>query len=211
MNTLTSIEDLLDFWFGSDDPAQQANDSASIAQRQAALWWGKDEATDRRIQSRFESTLQAAANQQLDHWADTPHGMLALILLFDQLPRNCYRNSATAFRFDELARQCCHLGLAQGFDQQLTPLQRVFFYLPLEHSEDIDDQQYSLQLFRALAKAQARDEPAAKATFDNYLQFANQHHAIIERFERFPHRNTVLGRPSTAAETAFLKEPNSSF
>jgi uncharacterized protein (DUF924 family) len=211
MSALASIEDILDFWFGSGDPTRQDNDSASIAQRQSNLWWGKDAATDQLIQSRFEATLQAAASKQLDHWADTPRGMLALILLLDQLPRNCYRGSATAFSFDELARQCCHLGLAQGFDQQLTPLQRVFFYLPLEHSEDIDDQQYSLQLFRALAKTQAKDEPAAKATFDNYLQFANQHHAIIERFERFPHRNAVLGRVSTSAETAFLKEPHSSF
>jgi uncharacterized protein (DUF924 family) len=208
MNQLASSNEVISFWFGATQPA---SDTTAIANRQAALWWGKDCATDLDIKTRFEATLIAADRNQLDDWADTPHGMLALILLLDQFPRNCYRNTSDAFGFDELARQCCHLGLAQGFDQQLLPLQRVFFYLPLEHSEDLDDQQYSVQLFRALAKQVARDEPTARITFDNFLDFANRHHAVIERFGRFPHRNAILERPSTAVETAFLLEPDSSF
>jgi len=208
MSDLASSDDILHFWFGSD---AGDTDIATIAKRQSALWWGKDDAVDRDIKARFEATIQAAVSHQLDHWADSANGMLALILLLDQLPRNCYRNSADAFAYDELARQCCHLGLAQGFEQQLTPLQRVFFYLPLEHSEDLDDQEYCLQLFRTLAKQVAKDEPTAKPNFDNFLNFANQHHAIIARFGRFPHRNAILGRATSAEETAFLQEPHSSF
>jgi uncharacterized protein (DUF924 family) len=207
MNQLASSHDVISYWFGVIQPG---SDTTAIANRQAALWWGQDSATDQDIKTRFEATLIAADRNQLDDWADTPHGMLALILLLDQLPRHCYRNTSDTFGFDDLARQCCHLGLAQGFDQQLLPLQRVFFYLPLKHSEDLDDQEYSLQLFRALAKQVAKDEPAAKITFDNFLDFANLHHSVIERFGRFPHRNAILGRPSTAAEEVFLLEPNSS-
>ncbi|WP_050477962.1 DUF924 family protein [Herbaspirillum rhizosphaerae] len=210
MSATENIDAILAFWFGADGSGTDT-DVATIAARQSASWWGKDAAVDRDIQSRFEADLLAAADNQRDDWADTPQGMLALILLLDQFSRNMYRDTAKAFAFDALAQQCCHLGLAQGFDQQLSLLQRVFFYLPLEHSEDLDDQEYAVQLFRALAKQGAKDDPAGKASFDNYLKYADRHHAIIERFGRFPHRNAILGRPSTAEETAFLKEPDSSF
>ncbi|ASU37748.1 hypothetical protein hmeg3_05180 [Herbaspirillum sp. meg3] len=210
MSTPEHIDAILAFWFGADGSGADTA-VATIAARQSALWWGKDAAVDQDIKSRFETDLLATAGNQRDDWADTPQGMLALILLLDQFSRNMYRDTAKAFSFDALAQQCCHLGLAQGFDQQLSPLQRVFFYLPLEHSEDLDDQEYAVQLFRTLARQSAKDDPACKASFDNYLKFADQHHAIIERFGRFPHRNAILGRPSTAEEAAFLKEPHSSF
>ena len=210
MSATESIETILAFWFGADGSSTDAP-AATVSGRQSALWWGKDTAVDQTIKARFEADLLAAADGRHDAWAETPQGMLALILLLDQFPRNMYRDTDQAFSFDALAQQCCHLGLAQGFDQQLAPLQRVFFYLPLEHSEDIDDQEYSVQLFRALAKQSVKEDPACKASFDNYLKFADQHHAIIERFGRFPHRNVILDRPSTAEETAFLKEPHSSF
>jgi len=205
MSAGASIDDILNFWFGPHA------DSQTMAERQRALWWGKNSAVDADIKARFEATLKAAAAQELDDWADSPTGMLALILLLDQVPRNSYRNTATAFAYDELARHCCHLGLAMGFDQQLPLLQRVFFYLPLEHAEDLDDQEQSLQLFRTLAMQAAKQEPAAKPVFDNFADFARRHHAIIARFDRFPHRNAILARPSTADEAAFLQEPNSSF
>lgn len=205
MSTPESIASILEFWFGAE------GDCNAVADRQSTLWWSKNAATDQLIKTRFETGLLAASSNQHDDWADTPSGMLALILLLDQFSRNMYRDTATAFAFDELARQCCHLGLAQGYDHQLSPLQRVFFYLPLEHSEDIDDQEYAVQLFRALVKQAAKENPASKPAFDGYLKYADQHHAIIERFGRFPHRNAILGRASTAEEIAFLKEPGSSF
>ena len=206
---LESIDSIIAFWFGSDVKSDEA--AQVVAARQAALWWGKDAATDQIIKTRFEETLLAASNNALDHWAETAEGLLALILLLDQFSRNIYRGTNKAFAFDELAQQCCHLGLAQGFDQALTPLQRVFFYLPLEHAEDIDDQEHALQLFRALAKQAGKDAPESKTTFDEYALFCQRHHAVIARFGRFPHRNAILGRDSSAEEIAFLKEPNSSF
>jgi uncharacterized protein (DUF924 family) len=209
VTTMESIASVLAFWFGADADAN--TDTGVMAERQSALWWGKNAAVDQAIKARFETTLLAAAGNRLDDWADTPQGMLALILLLDQFPRNMYRDTAAAFGYDELARQCCHLGLAQGFDQQLPPLQRVFFYLPLEHAEDLDDQEYSLQLFRALARQAAKDDAAGKAAFEHFLDFADRHHAIIARFGRFPHRNAFLARASTAEEIAFLQEPHSSF
>ena len=134
--------------------------------------------------------------------------MLALILLLDQMPRNIYRDTPQAFAFDELARQCTHLALAMGVEQELPAIARVFLYLPLEHSEDIDDQHYVVQLMGALAKAaQGEDKPA----FDGYADYARRHLAVIERFGRFPHRNRILGRASSAEESAFLKQPGSSF
>jgi uncharacterized protein (DUF924 family) len=179
---IESIDSVLAFWFG----AAAGNDINTVAGRQSGLWWGKDAAVDQTIKTRFEASLLAARDNKLDDWAETPAGLLALILLLDQFPRNIYRNNATAFDFDELARQCCHLGLAQGYDQQLSPLQRVFFYLPLEHSEDVEDQEHCVQLFRALAKQVAKEDPAARETFDGYLKFADRHHAIVARFGRFP-------------------------
>lgn len=205
MSAIAEPAAVLHFWFGADDTA------ATVAARQGALWWSKDTTVDQLIGARFEASTQAAAGNRLDDWAETPAGLLALILLLDQFPRNMYRDTANAFAFDDLARQCCHLGLAQGFDQQLSPMQRVFLYLPLEHSEDEDDQDYSLQLFRALCRQSALDDPGSSATFDRFLHSAERHHAIIARFKRFPHRNAILGRPSNAEESAFLREPHSSF
>jgi len=205
MSTLTGITDILDFWFGA------AADSNTVAARQSALWWSKDSAIDADIKARFATTMEAASNNQLDDWADTPDGMLALILLFDQFPRNSYRNTAQAFAFDELARQCCHLGLALGFDQQLSLLQRVFFYLPLEHSEDPDDQDHAVHLLNTLASTATKQDPTVKALFDNFANYGRRHQHIIARFGRFPHRNAILARPSTAEEVAFLQEPGSSF
>ena len=205
MSALASIDDVLAFWFGA------AGDSTTVAARQSALWWSKNSSLDADVKTRFGATIAAASSNQLDDWADTPEGMLALILLFDQLPRNSYRDTPQAFVFDALAQQCCHLGLALGFDQQLSLLQRVFFYLPLEHAEDPDDQDLAVHLLDTLASNVAKQEPAAKAIFDNFANYGRRHQHLIQRFGRFPHRNLILARPSTAEEVAFLREPGSSF
>ena len=202
---IASIGDVLTFWFGPEDAPEM------VAERQSDLWWGKNAEVDRALHARFDTTMAAAYDNQLDHWSETSDGLLALILLLDQFPRNCFRNTPQAFAADELARQCSHLGLAMGVDQQLPLLQRLFFYLPLEHSEDLDDQEQVLQLIRQLARDGCKQHPAAKPVFDQFAEAARQHHAIISRFGRFPHRNAILGRASSAEETAFLQEPNSSF
>ncbi|MFL9628310.1 DUF924 family protein [Aeromonas jandaei] len=194
---------LLDFWFG--DPT----DYALRAKRQAPLWWGKSRETDALLARRFGVQAEAAANGDLADWADQPHGRLALILLLDQLPRNIHRGTPTAFARDPLAREQCLKGLSLGMDRKLSPLERVFFYLPLEHAESREQQARSVALFEELAAEQAHSP--ANETFAGFADFARRHQVIIERFGRFPHRNNILSRTSTPEEAAFLLQPGSGF
>lgn len=200
-------ETILDFWFG-DFWFGDGADAVSVAQSHNALWWGKSAQSDAEIRQRFGSALDRAAAGELDEWLATPRGRLALIILVDQFSRNIHRDSAAAFGNDALALRWTREGLESGVDAQLRPLERVFFYLPLEHSEQLDDQRQSLRLFRRLLDEAA---PAERELFAGFYDFAARHHAIIERFGRFPHRNAILGRDSTAEEIAFLQTPGSSF
>ncbi|RZU45133.1 uncharacterized protein (DUF924 family) [Fluviicoccus keumensis] len=197
-----SYEGILDFWFGPQ------GDDTVVANRQAGLWWSKDPALDAEIRDRFESLVYAAADGDLTDWHQDARGRLALIILVDQFSRNIWRDTPQSFVFDTLARQWCKDGLASRQDRLLKPIERVFFYLPLEHSEDRDDQTRSVALFRELASSVPAE---AMKTFAFFLTYATRHQDIIERFGRFPHRNRILGRESTPEETAFLQEPGSSF
>jgi uncharacterized protein (DUF924 family) len=163
---------------------------------------------DQQIRQRFEGWIVKAANGNLDSWRLTPRGQLALIVLTDQFPRNIYRNSAQAFAYDSLARAWCKNGLADGSHETLRAIERVFFYLPLEHSESLADQDRAIDLYRALLDCVP---PQHKPKFEGFLDFAIRHREIIRRFGRFPHRNRMLGRESTAAELIFLSQPSSSF
>ncbi|WP_279495886.1 DUF924 family protein [Aeromonas veronii] len=194
---------LLALWFGDEA------DDVLRATRQAPLWWGKSSETDALLASRFGELVEAAAKGSLAHWADTPSGRLALILLLDQLPRNIHRGTPAAFARDPLARDLCLKGLSIGADKSLSPLERVFFYLPLEHAESREQQARSVALFEALTAEQAGTP--AQATFAGFADFARRHQVIIERFGRFPHRNDILGRTSTPEEATFLQQPGSGF
>ena len=136
-------------------------------------------------------------------------GRLALILLLDQLPRNIHRASPAAFAQDAKARDLCLRGLSLGADKALSPLARVFFYLPLEHAESREQQARSVALFEALAAEQAGGP--ARETFEGFADFARRHQVIVQRFGRFPHRNAILGRTSTPEEAEFLQQPGSGF
>jgi len=195
-------DELLDLWFGDED------DDAEVGRRQSDLWWGQSVDTDDMLGARFGQATDAAAAGALDHWSGSPRGRLALILLLDQLPRVIHRGTPGAFAQDVKARRMAAKGLASGADRLLRPIERVFFYLPFEHSEDPTDQQTSVELFTSLAGG----VPGKwKETFDLFLDFAVRHKAIIDRFGRFPHRNAILGRTSSAAESEFLEQPGSSF
>ncbi|MBL0472413.1 DUF924 domain-containing protein [Aeromonas veronii] len=194
---------LLALWFGDEA------DDVLRATRQAPLWWGKSSETDALLASRFGELAEAAAKGSLAHWADAPSGRLALLLLLDQLPRNIHRGTPAAFAQDPLARDLCLKGLSIGADKSLSPLERVFFYLPLEHAESREQQARSVALFEALAAEQAGTP--AQATFAGFADFARRHQVIIERFGRFPHRNDILGRTSTPEEATFLQQPGSGF
>lgn len=200
--TVENPRSIHQFWFGS------ASDDRATIQQQSALWWSKNPALDQQIRQRFEPSVLAAQRAELDAWAATPDGLLALILLTDQLPRNMYRGAAGSFGFDALARGWCRLGLERQFDAALRPIEAAFFYLPLEHSEQLADQELALALFRALIE---RVPAERQPDYQGYLDFALKHHAIIARFGRFPHRNRILGRASSVAELEFLSGPDSSF
>ncbi len=202
MNMMNAKEQILEFWFG------ESNDAAIAAAEKSALWWKKQVSTDQLIKSRFESTVQAAAAGELDHWRGSAKGVLALIILLDQFPRNIYRDTPAAFAFDPLARAACLEGLERGDDRQLNPIERVFFYLPLEHAEDKRLQAQSVELFRKLVSDDGSDKSLG---LNGYLDFAIKHQVIIAQFGRFPHRNKILQRDSTPAELAFLQQPGSSF
>jgi uncharacterized protein (DUF924 family) len=202
MRRMETPDTIRAYWFG------RLRDDAAVARAQARLWWKKDAHTDASIRTRFAATLARAAAGELDDWLASPTGRLALILVTDQFPRNMYRGTPQAFAYDALARAWCVAGLERGDDRALRPIERVFFYLPLEHSESLDDQRRAVALFGALAD---QAPPAHRAVFDEHLDYALRHHDIIARFGRFPHRNDVLGRRSSTAELAFLREKGSSF
>jgi uncharacterized protein (DUF924 family) len=155
-------------------------------------WFKKSKAFDAQIRTRFEALHHAAARGELDDWADTPEGALALLLLLDQFPRNLYRGSAHAFATDPKARAVAREAVGRGFDKQVGPELRQFFYLPFEHSERLEDQDLGVSLCAACGDA-------------DLLKWATLHRDIIARFGRFPHRNECLARATTDDEHAFLK------
>lgn len=192
-------EQVLEYWFGDLDAGGAGN---------FELWFGKSEEADREIKKRFEDVLGRAGRGDLDAWGDELRSCLALIILLDQFPRNMYRDTARAFAFDETAREVCLMGIERGFDTELPTLGRLFFYLPLEHSESLELQERSVEMFKALLD----DAPAPMTDpFKMVHEYAVKHHDIIKRFGRFPHRNQALGRTSTPEEVEFLEEPGSSF
>lgn len=153
-------------------------------------WFVKSEAFDTEFRSCFLDLHYAAARRELDGWIDHAESALALMILLDQFPRNCFRGTAHMFATDPLARHFAAKAVAAGHDMAVDVEIRVFFYLPFEHSENLDDQRRSVELTEANAP--------------DYLKYAVEHLEIIERFGRFPHRNPQLGRETTAQEKAFL-------
>ncbi|HKV55003.1 MAG TPA: DUF924 family protein, partial [Candidatus Binataceae bacterium] len=161
-------------------------------------WFSADAGFDNLCRARFFDTYEEAVAGQLEEWKGSPPTCLALILLLDQFPRNMFRDSPRAFASDSAAREIAEYGLAQGFDHQLPASKAIFFYLPLEHSEDLANQDECLRLTRALASAHPE--------VSGFLPYAESHRETIARFGRFPHRNRVLGRTSTLEEIEFLRE-----
>lgn len=195
MQAAVAAGDILDFWF---DRAAHPHDLPTRRKE----WWEKDPAFDAQVRDRFGAAVDAAIDGGFAEWAETAEGALALVLLLDQFPRHIFRGQARAFAGDERARQVAREAVSRGFDITLAPVMRLFLYLPFEHSESIDDQEFSLLLFSALDK----QLPGL-----DLLDYAERHRAIIAQFDRFPHRNEALGRTSTPTETEFLRQPGSSF
>lgn len=196
-------KEILEFWFGPEEELGWDFDPARYE-----LWFGRSAETDRLVTERFGEDAHAAAAGELDDWAATPRGRMALLLLLDQFPRHIHRGRPEAFAQDPKAQALVVEGLALGHDQALSPIERSFFYLPLEHAENRELQARSVELYQALADAAPE---AVKDRYLSFLDYAIRHKEIIDRFGRFPHRNAILGRESTEKEEAFLLLPGSSF
>jgi uncharacterized protein (DUF924 family) len=196
------IEDVLDFWFG------ELNEFGCSSPEHRKRWWTKSDAFDDAIKSHFLHEYEAVVAAERETWRNTERGALAYIIVLDQFSRNMFRGAPEMFAADELSREACREGLDAGFDTELAFDERVFFYLPLEHSESIADHLRCHEIFERLLESAPED---LEADAKYYLDYASQHRAIVERFGRYPHRNETLGRASTPEETEFLKEPGSSF
>ena len=189
-----SWQSVLDFWFRERDHPEYGKPRQE--------WFVKNPVFDQQVPLYLGDRHHQAKAGQLDAWQKNPFGCLALIILLDQVPRNLFRHSPQAFATDDQALNLAKAAIAQQFDQPLLPVQRWFMYLPFEHSENLEDQRQSLELFSRL-----KDDPDSAST----IEYAQKHYDVIATFGRFPHRNKILGRASTPAEIHFLKQPGSTF
>lgn len=188
-------KEILDFWFGDLDD-QGLPDSFHRNR-----WFRASKKFDQEVRRRFLSMVLFASEQGLDHWRKTAGGSLAEILLLDQFSRNIFRGGVLAFEQDKLANRLCKEAMRKGHDMALPPVQRAFMYMPLEHSERPEDQALSVECYEQLVASTAGN---LKSLMQGFLRSARDHQEIIERFGRFPHRNQVLGRSSSAAEEEYL-------
>jgi uncharacterized protein (DUF924 family) len=177
---LPSIDDVLTFWFADSD-----------------RWWKKDPAFDADVGERFLALHNAIERGEREDWIERPRGVLAYVIVLDQFSRNMFRNSARMFESDTRALAAARRALDRGIDRSLSRDERAFLYMPFMHSEDIVDQDRSVELFAS--------------ALPEWLRYAEKHRDVIRRFGRFPHRNALLGRQSTSEELDFLKQPGSSF
>jgi uncharacterized protein (DUF924 family) len=190
---VTRAEDVLDFWFGREgEPGYGEFREA---------WFRKDPEFDRQVRDRFESLHEEAASGRLDDWREEARSCLALVIVLDQFPRNMYRGDPRSYATDRKAQETAEYAVERALDRELPSFQRAFLYMPFMHSEDLEHQRRSVDLFRRL---RGSDEPDAP-------DYAVRHLEIIERFGRFPHRNEILGRRTTSEEAEFLTQPGSSF
>lgn len=176
MSNDSSAQKILDFWF--DKQVQP-------------LWFNSTAEFDNQVLERFDSLWNKAMQGELEHWTKSPDSTLALIILLDQFPLNMYRGLAKSFASEAVAITTAKQAIEKGFDKQLNPQQKAFFYMPLMHSENLEDQKLSVELF------------SAPGLEDN-AKFAKHHFNLIKRFGRFPHRNAILGRNSSTEELEYL-------
>lgn len=190
----TEADEVLAFWFGREDEPDYGEF------REA--WFRKDPEFDQQVQERFGPLYERAAAGELDGWREEARSCLALVICLDQFPRNMFRGDGRTHATDDKALETARYALERALDRELPPFQRVFVYMPFMHSESVEDQRRSVELFGRLA-----EKPGAP----DLTSYAVGHMEIVERFGRFPHRNVILGRETTPEEAEFLQGPDSSF
>ncbi|MBW2504927.1 MAG: DUF924 domain-containing protein [Deltaproteobacteria bacterium] len=197
------VQEILGFWFGA-----LLDRSVPISKERRALWFAGRAATDQMIRDRFATTLNFALKNACQDWLAVPLARLAYIVLLDQFSRHIHRGTPAAFAGDQHALAASLAGMERGVDLELNPVGRAFFYLPLEHAEDLSFQERSVAAFDNLRTLASESQ---KGYFESFYDYAIRHRDVIARFGRFPHRNRILGRDSTLEERDFLKQPGSSF
>lgn len=185
------------FWFG------RVEQTIVPTERRAKIWFGEDPETDAAINELFSDTLQGAIRGQCDHWQSLPRGQLAAVILLDQFSRHIYRDHPLAYAQDGKALSICLCGIQTEADHQLSLIERVFYYFPLLHAEQLGYQEQSIHYYERLAEMAFSE---TRVIYDSFVKFAKHHYNIIERFGRFPQRNRVLGRVSTESEQVYLDE-----
>jgi uncharacterized protein (DUF924 family) len=186
----TKAQEVLDFWFGREgEPGYGEFREA---------WFKKDPEFDRLVRDRFEALYEAAASGDLEDWKEEAQSCLALVIVLDQFPRNMFRGDPRSYATDRKAQETSGYAVDNAYDRELPEFQRTFLYMPFMHSENLEHQRRSVELFRGLGGSDS-------------AEYAVRHMEIIERFGRFPHRNEVLGRRTTPEEAEFLTQPGSSF
>lgn len=193
-DTQSLVREVMEFWFLPYGHPERGNIRS--------IWFEATPEFDAEIRRRFEADLIAAGKGELDGLSATAEGVLTLLILLDQFPRNLYRGQSRAYAYDPKARAVARLATSVGVDKLLAAVERVFVYLPFEHSEDIEDQTRSVASFKTLPMVAWRDD---------VIDYAIRHHDIIATYGRFPHRNAALGRSSTPQEMALLQSEDSSF
>jgi uncharacterized protein (DUF924 family) len=190
------IHELLKFWFGDAGYADLP------ASNRTNLWFGESDKVRSQLVQFFGKEFEKAKAGSLEEWNETPRGRLALIILLDQFPRYIHKGSAEAFSYDQRAQALCLQGLEEKVDHSLTLIERIFFYMPLVHAEDINLQEQSIRLYQDITSLSLSE---TAQVYQLFLAYAYAHFRVIQEFGRFPQRNTALDRPSTNAELAFLK------
>jgi uncharacterized protein (DUF924 family) len=206
MNELTDkdseVEQILQFWLGELDACGRADKAHQ------ERWWVKDPALDAEIRARFGATHTVVVRGERPSWLSAPRSRLAYIIVLDQFSRNMFRDSAEMFAADDLALRAAQQGIELGQDRALALDERGMFYMPLMHSEALSVQERCVELFQQLSR---EVDGSARASMLSRIGFAERHRDIVKKFGRFPHRNALLGRESSADELAFLDMPGSSF
>jgi uncharacterized protein (DUF924 family) len=200
VKTMTNA--ILDLWFGEDLQTPR------VVVERAKCWFAADPSFDDQIRSRFGDLPDRARNGELVDWRSEARSTLALVLVLDQFPRNLNRGTVESFAYDSAALEVARDAISRELDSRLYPVEAAFLYLPFEHAEDSQCQRESVTLFRKLAE---RAPEGLVELFDSYLGYAERHHAVIEQFGRFPHRNSLLGRKSTPEEVEYLESGGETF
>jgi uncharacterized protein (DUF924 family) len=194
--------EILSFWF-----ADALRTPEAAAGRQS-IWFGSHEQFDQEIHHRFGTLPDRALTGEFDAWLCSSRTALALVIVLDQFPRNLFRGSARSFAFDIRAQEATLAAIDSGFDSHLDPLEASFLYLPLEHSESLQQQERSVVLFERLL---ARAPTGLVPLFEQFVDYARRHRDLIARFGRFPHRNAILRRTSTPEESEYLEAGGETF